>query len=89
MKGGAGAADHAISTYGGINEQRAMGPHDNTIAMKHMNGGRVRNTKKSRGGQWGKPKSHKRGGSRKRKTRKVGGVMVCNRDRRGKSCFSK
>jgi ribosomal protein L32E len=40
MKGGAGATSHGLSTYGGINEQHAVGPRDNTIAMKQMNGGK-------------------------------------------------
>jgi hypothetical protein len=34
-KGGAGAADFAISVYGGVNAQHAVSPTDNTITMSH------------------------------------------------------
>jgi len=50
MKGGVGAADSAISVYGGIGEQRAVGANDNTIAMKQLSGGR---RKKRHGGSMG------------------------------------
>jgi hypothetical protein len=40
MKGGAGATSHGLSTYGGIDEQHAVGPRDNMIAMKQITGGK-------------------------------------------------
>jgi hypothetical protein len=40
MKGGVGAADHAISVYGGINDQQRAAPHDNLIAVRQQAGGR-------------------------------------------------
>ena len=40
MTGGdCGAAQHAVDTFGGVGNQHAAGPHDNTIAMSH--GGNV------------------------------------------------
>jgi len=44
MMGGFGGADHAISTYGDMGSQRAVGGHDNTIAMKPMSGGGYKST---------------------------------------------
>jgi hypothetical protein len=38
MKGGAGVAENAINVFGGIGQQRAVAPNDNTIAMKQMGG---------------------------------------------------
>uniref|UniRef100_A0A6C0B7W2 Uncharacterized protein n=1 Tax=viral metagenome TaxID=1070528 RepID=A0A6C0B7W2_9ZZZZ len=49
MKGGAGAADNAVSVYGGINDQHRAVPNDNTIAMKQQMGGKRRR----RGGSTG------------------------------------
>jgi hypothetical protein len=85
MKGGAGATSHGLSTYGGINEQHAVGPRDNTIAMKQMNGGKGfvmsphlfsnNNKSKKKGGRLLRRLNKKTsGGSRKsRGTRKARG----------------
>jgi len=55
MRGGVGAADHAISVYGGIGQQQAVGANDNTIVMKPSSGGsrrrKSRSAKKRRSGR--------------------------------------
>jgi|SaaInlV_150m_DNA_4_1039716.scaffolds.fasta_scaffold18787_3 hypothetical protein len=57
ITGGAGAADHAISVYGGIGEQQSAGNNTNTIAsnggLPQQAGGKRRKT--------GKRKSMKKG----------------------------
>jgi hypothetical protein len=42
MNGGAGAADHAISTYGGIGEHHAASTGGNVIGAKSVGGKRKR-----------------------------------------------
>lgn len=49
MKGGLGAADTAISVYGGIGDQQRAMPNDNAIAIKPQAGGKRRR----RGGSMG------------------------------------
>jgi hypothetical protein len=54
QSGGTGTAEHALSVYGGINDQRAAGPNTNVIAMRApgaspMQGGSSQNySKKSK-----------------------------------------
>jgi hypothetical protein len=53
MKGGAGAAEWGVKTYGGINSQGPLSDQDNTIKMSGGN----------KGGKKGGKTSKKRGGS--------------------------
>ena len=39
MKGGSGAAEHAIATYGGMGQQHPISATDNTIAMNRVQEG--------------------------------------------------
>ena len=59
MKGGAGAAEWGVKTYGGINDQGAASNQDNTIKMSGGKKG-----KKEKGGCWkGGRTQKKKGGS--------------------------
>jgi hypothetical protein len=53
MKGGNGASEWGVKTYGGINEQGPASNQDNTI--------RMRGGKKEKGGCWGKTMKRKGG----------------------------
>ena len=66
MKGGAGAAEWGVKTYGGINSQGPLSDQDNTIKMSGGKGTKGKGGKgtKGKGGCWkGGKTSKKRGGS--------------------------
>jgi hypothetical protein len=51
MRGGLGAADYAQSVYGGVNQQHAVGPNNNAIAMKPQMGGQQMGGQQNKGGK--------------------------------------